>query len=104
MTRQRATFRPKKRGTHLAYNVTYEQRAIKELQKIDRRGAERILDFIDSRLSRDPSIGKKLKGAFKDLYRARLGNYRVIYALNNKELIILVLRISHRKDAYKGML
>jgi len=46
-----------------------------------------------------PSGYKKLKG-FKDLYRIRIGTYRVIYSILNSELIIEILRISHRKDAY----
>jgi mRNA interferase RelE/StbE len=42
---------------------------------------------------------KKLKG-FKNLYRIRIGNYRVIYSVQHEILIIEILKIAHRKDAY----
>ena len=46
-----------------------------------------------------PSGYKKLKG-FKNLYRIRSGSYRIIYSIQHNELIIEVLKIAHRKDAY----
>jgi len=48
-----------------------------------------------------PSCGK-LKGE-EDLYRIRSGDYRIIYTVKNKEVTILVLRIAHRKEAYKRL-
>jgi mRNA interferase RelE/StbE len=47
-----------------------------------------------------PSGYKKLKG-FKSLYRIRVGNYRVIYSIEHDVLIIEILKIAHRKDAYQ---
>ncbi|HEY5408970.1 MAG TPA: type II toxin-antitoxin system RelE/ParE family toxin [Ginsengibacter sp.] len=46
-----------------------------------------------------PSGYKKLKG-FKNLYRIRSGSYRIIYSIQHDELIIEILKIAHRKDAY----
>jgi mRNA interferase RelE/StbE len=46
-----------------------------------------------------PSGHKKLKG-FKNLYRIRSGNYRIIYSVEHDILIIEILKIAHRKDAY----
>ena len=42
---------------------------------------------------------KKLKG-FKKLYRIRIGNYRIIYSVQSDVLIVEILKIAHRKDAY----
>ncbi|WP_430385341.1 type II toxin-antitoxin system RelE family toxin [Arcobacter acticola] len=44
---------------------------------------------------------KALKGEFKGLYRLRLRTYSVIYEKRNERLVILVLRVSHKKDIYK---
>ena len=44
---------------------------------------------------------KSLQGEFKGLFRLRLRTYRIIYEKQNGKLIILVLRVSHRKDVYK---
>ena len=56
----------------------------------------RILELGDNPL---PAGYKKLKG-FKNLYRIRIGTYRIIYSIEHNELIIEVLKIAHRKDAY----
>lgn len=55
-----------------------------------------VLELIDNPF---PSGYKKLKG-FKNLYRIRSGSYRIIYSIQHNELIIEVLKIAHRKDAY----
>jgi len=47
-----------------------------------------------------PSGCKKLKG-FKDLYRIRIGSFRVVYSLQDKTLTIEILRVADRKDIYK---
>lgn len=47
-----------------------------------------------------PPGHKKLKG-FKNLYRIRSGVYRIIYSIQHGELLIEIIKISHRKDAYK---
>lgn len=49
-----------------------------------------------------PPSAKKLKG-LNELYRVRVGNYRIVYHVQNKRLVVLVLRIAHRKDIYKGL-
>ena len=57
---------------------------------------ERIIELGDNPF---PSGFKKLKG-FKNLYRIRSGTYRIIYSIQHNELIIEILKIAHRKDAY----
>ena len=47
-----------------------------------------------------PSI-KKLKGEFKDLYRFRIGDYRLFYNISEQKSIIFILNIENRQDAYK---
>ncbi len=52
----------------------------------------------------DPYQGKPLAGSYKGLYRFRIGDYRIIYSIEDDKLIIVVLRIRHRKDVYHGIL
>lgn len=47
------------------------------------------------------SSGKALQGEFKGLWRYRIGDYRVICQIKDKELVILVIDLAHRKDIYK---
>jgi mRNA interferase RelE/StbE len=54
-------------------------------------------------LSKDPSsLGKPLQGIFKGLYRYRYGSYRIIYAIDRRSVVILILRIADRKDVYES--
>ena len=63
--------------------------------------AKKILDRIESYLALEPKeLGKPLKGEFLGYWRYRWGDYRVIYKIADREILIVVLRISHRKDVY----
>jgi mRNA interferase RelE/StbE len=61
--------------------------------------AERILDHIEKKLVNDPESNPLLKGRFAGLRRYRVGDYRVIYFLQENE--ICILRIGHHRDVYK---
>ena len=85
-----------------SYKIVWEKRAVKELSKLPRDMAERILTRV-SDLKNNPESGKKLKGSFLHYFRLRVGAYRIIYRFEKKELIIAVLRIGHRKDIYQSL-
>jgi mRNA interferase RelE/StbE len=89
--------------TEALFQVQYEPRAEKELAKLDKPVARRLLDAID-RLAENPSPNnsKVLKG-FTRVWRLRVGDYRVIYEIRDSELIILVLEIGHRREVYRGI-
>jgi len=80
----------------LAYKVIYKASVERDLKKIDKTEAARILNKVERDLGRDPAKGEALKGPFQDLFRYRIGDYRVIYTKTKDG--ILVLRIGHRKD------
>jgi mRNA interferase RelE/StbE len=84
----------------LAYNIVYKKSVHRDLKKLSKPEAERILDLIEKELSKQPESNPVLKGQFAGLRKYRVGDYRVIYAL--LDLDILILRISNRKDVYKG--
>ena len=64
----------------------------------------KIVEDIYPILKNNPFFGsniKKLKGAYKDVYRFRIGDYRLFYKIDEQESIIFVLNIENRQDAYK---
>ncbi len=83
----------------MAYNITFKKSVAKDLKKIDRSEAVRILKKIASEFSMQADELPELKGQFNGLKKYRIGNYRVIFAIIDDS--ILILRIQHRKDVYK---
>ena len=86
----------------LGYTVQIERRATKELRGLPKRDQARLIDAIES-LSEDPrpSGVKKYRSDERDIYRLRVGNYRVVYVIDDDRLLILVVRLGHRKDVYR---
>ncbi len=76
------------------------QSAAKALGKIPQADRLRLIEAID-KLITHPAAGSVLKGEFYGLRRVRVGDFRIIYELRNKELIVLVVRIAHRKEVYR---
>jgi len=65
---------------------------------------DKIKNYVYPQLKMNPFFGlniKKLKGEFEDVYRYRIGNYRLFYKIDNQKIIIFILDIEHRKDSYK---
>ncbi|MCS5592906.1 MAG: type II toxin-antitoxin system RelE/ParE family toxin [Gammaproteobacteria bacterium] len=83
------------------YKLLFDEKVVKDLRKIDKAWQLKILSVTKSKLIENPYVGKKLVGDLSPLYRLRIGNYRVIYDIVEKEVIVVVIKIKHRKDAYK---
>ena len=83
----------------MAYNIVYKKSVHRDLKKLTKPEARRILDLIEQGLIKQPESIPVLKGQFGGLRKYRIGDYRVIYALLG--LDILILRIANRKDVYK---
>lgn len=85
------------------WKVKYLKSVQKDLKKIDVKDKRRIKDYLDNKIlmTDDPrKFGKALKGKYLNLWRYRVGDYRIICEIKNNELIVLVIRVSHRKDVY----
>ncbi len=82
------------------YIVVLSKQAIKQLDKLPDIIAEPILEAV-SRLENNPRPPgcKKLKG--RDSYRIRVGDYRIIYDIFDRELVVDVVALGHRKDIYQ---
>lgn len=65
---------------------------------------KKISDYVYPQLRENPFFGsniKKLKGDFEGLYRYRIGNFRIFYKIENNQVLVIILDIEDRKDAYK---
>lgn len=82
------------------YDIRFKPSAEKQLNKHDERAQKRIVRKIDM-LADDPRPHgvKKLSGN-DDFYRIRIGDFRVIYQIQDKILLILIVKIGYRKEVY----
>lgn len=84
-----------------SYHLKYAKGVDKDLRSIPLKISDRIIRAIDKlAFEPRPSGSVKLVG-FESEYRIRVGNYRVIYQINDSILVILVIEIGHRKDVYR---
>ena len=86
-------------GLHLGYNIEYDPKAVKQLQKLNKHEASKILDGIESYAGNPIKTKiKKLKTPFEGAYRLRIGDYRVVFY--EEENLMLISKIAHRKQVY----
>lgn len=84
----------------VTYSLRIKESAKKEIVALPRSDRERVIAAIDG-LRADPQQGTQLKGSATGLRRIRVGRYRVIFEVQKDVLIVLVLRVGHRKDVYR---
>ena len=73
-----------------------------QLKKIPKGIKELILDKLEGlRSNPRPENVEPLKGSDKGLFRIRQGDYRIVYCIQDKKLLILIVRVVHRKEVYK---
>ncbi|HXK61713.1 MAG TPA: type II toxin-antitoxin system RelE/ParE family toxin [Acidobacteriota bacterium] len=82
------------------YKLFIKASAAKEIEGIPKRDRQRVINRI-MKLAEDPRCEgcEKLSGA--DRYRVRQGRYRILYTLNDEEVIIVVVKVGHRRDVYR---
>jgi addiction module toxin, relE/stbE family len=87
----------------LAWRAELSPRALKQLSKLDKPTARRIIDYLREIASgEDPhSQGKELTGNLAGFWRYRVGNYRIIASIEDDELLILAITIDHRSQIYR---
>jgi mRNA interferase RelE/StbE len=83
------------------YELTFSRPARKDLRGLPADMQDRVLEAVERlRNNPRPQGCKKLKGS-DDTFRIRVGDYRVIYEVHDQQVIVLIIRVRHRKDAYK---
>ena len=87
----------------MAWKIDFDPAARRELEKLDKPVSDRILEFLFGRVAKldDPrSIGERLKGQLREFWKYRVGHYRLICTLKDERLVVIVLRVGHRRDIY----
>ena len=88
----------------MAWTVSFDPRALKELERLDRTIQRRVVKYLRERvlLKANPrSLGKALTGAKVGLWRYRVGDYRIVCDIRDAGEIVHILRIGQRKDVYR---
>lgn len=87
----------------MTWKVEFDDAAVKELRKLDRQAQSDILRYFRERIATDEDprrFGKPLSGDLAGLWRYRVRDYRMICNIEDDRLIVLVVRVAHRKDVY----
>jgi mRNA interferase RelE/StbE len=89
----------------LVWRIEFEDAALKELAKLDKPVARRILAFLRERVAdlEDPrSVGEALKGSrLGDFWKYRVGDYRIVASIQDEALCVLVLKVGNRSGVYR---
>jgi len=83
----------------MTYSIIYAKNALKQLKKLPRSDQDRIITALERIRFRPEAFVKKLIG--DPGYRLRVGEYRVIMDIDGSRLLILVIKIGHRKNIYR---
>lgn len=89
----------------MAWQIEFDESAKKELAKLDRQVARRLIDFLKNRVLnlRDPrSVGQALRGStLGEFWKYRVGDFRIVASIQDDRMIVLVLRVGNRSDIYR---
>jgi len=85
------------------YRIEFSHQAAKELENVYKTGKKLYSRFIVviKTLETNPYQGKRLKGKLTGDYSLRVGDYRIIYTINENQLIIYIIDLGHRREIYK---
>jgi mRNA interferase RelE/StbE len=87
----------------LRWTIEFDRRALRDLQQLERAAQRRIVAYLEQRVALAASpraLGEALTSTFAGLWRYRVGDYRVICRIEDEHLVVLVVRIGHRRDVY----
>jgi len=84
-----------------SYKLVFKKSVAKDLRAFPTQDVQRILKRIDA-LTEDPKPSGCEKLSGQERYRVRQGVYRIIYEIADKALVVLVVKVGHRRDVYRG--
>ena len=85
------------------WQVEFDRAAARELRKLGKEAQQLILRYLRTRIAtaHDPRrFGKPLLGDLKGLWRYRVGGYRIVARIEDDRLVVLVVKVGHRRDVY----
>ncbi|MGK7913295.1 MAG: type II toxin-antitoxin system RelE/ParE family toxin [Synechococcus sp.] len=83
-----------------SYRVIVKQSVAKDLRRIPKKDVERILKRI-KKLAEDPRPPGAEKLSGQEKYRIRQGGYRIVYAIEDEELVVIIVKVGHRSGVYR---
>lgn len=87
----------------MSWAYRFDARALKELKKLGHQTQAAILDFLDQRVAGNAGprlFGKGLRADLAGLWRYRVGDYRILVQIRDREKVFLVVAVGHRKNIY----
>ena len=88
----------------IVWTIRIENRALKELAKLQKTDQRRIVDFLENRLAKRQNpreLGEALSGPLAGLWKYRVGSFRIIAKVDDGQVAILVVRIGNRREIYR---
>lgn len=85
------------------YVVEYDPTVVKEVRKLDKPVARRVVRAIDDLAVEPRPPGCRALTGYPGLWRIRVGDYRIVYTIKDTELVVLALRVAHRSTAYRNL-
>ena len=88
----------------MAWTIEFERDAIRQLKRLEKGVRERILEYLESRVTGvggPRRFGKPLTGDRAGLWAYRIGAYRVVCLIENDRLVVVVVSVGHRREAYR---
>ncbi len=88
----------------MAWRIEWEDEAVKELKKLDKQAQKSIVRILSQRIATDDDprrFGERLRGDLKNPWKYRIGAYRLICSLADDGLVVLIVRVGHRRSVYK---
>lgn len=88
----------------MAWPVEWDDEAVKELKALDTRAQRAIIRYMRDKIAteEDPRrFGDPLRKDLKGLWKYRIGSYRIICSIEDQKVVVLVVRVGHRRNVYK---
>lgn len=85
----------------MAYTIQFKPLALRQLEKLPRDIQKKLAAKIEALRDEPFPSGCKKMAAIPDTWRVRAGDYRIVYQVHQKILLVLVLTVGHRKDVYR---
>lgn len=85
----------------MAYRIEVKRSAGKEIAALDKREQRRVVKAIEALADQPRPPGVRKIVGLEDAYRLRVGDYRILYRIEDDRLVVFVVRVGHRRDVYR---